>query len=96
MPPKWKGLGLADRDMKKARDEAGRFLGPDPPMWNNLGTDTQRAKVAGFLEHLRETDNRYIADKLLQDEDVVFEFLRTRTKTIRNKKGSSQSISDLN
>ncbi len=91
MPPKWKALGLAGRDMKKAREEAGRFLGPDPPIWNSLGADIQRAKVASYLEHLRETDNRYIADKLLQDEDVVFELLRTRIKTIRNKKGSSQN-----
>ena len=91
MPPKWKALGLAERDMKKAREEAGRFLGPDPPIWNNLGADIQRAKVASYLEHLRETDNRYIADKLQQDDDVVFELLRTRIKTIRNKKGLSQN-----
>ena len=92
MPPSLKGLGLAERDMKKARVEAGIFLGKDPPIWNSLGADIQRAKVASYLEHLRETDNCYIADKLLQDEDVVFEFLRTRIKVIRNtKKGSSQS-----
>jgi len=92
MPPNWKGLGLAGRDMKKARDEAGEFLGKDPEIWSNLGADIQRAKVAGYLEHLRKTDNSYIVDKLLQDEDVVFELLRTRTKTIRNnKKGSIQS-----
>lgn len=97
MTPAWKGLGLAGRDIKKARTEAGiwvgKDLGEDPPIWGDLSADIQRAKVESYLEHLRKTDNCYIADKLLQDKNVIFELLRTRIKTIRfnNRKGSSQS-----
>ena len=76
--------------MKKARTEAGRFLGDDPPKWDDLGSDRQKIRSQDFLQHLEATENRSIADKFKQGEETLIEFLRTRTKTIRNKK-SSQS-----
>lgn len=82
----WKSLDLAERDMKKARDEADEFLDKNLEIWSNLSVDIQRAKIAEYLKHLRKIDNFYIVDKLLQDENVVFELLRTRIKIIRNNK----------
>ena len=76
--------------MKKARTEAGRFLGDDPPKWDDMGSDRQKVRSEEFLRHLRATENSSIADKFMQGEETLLEFLRTRTKTIRNKK-SSQS-----
>lgn len=51
-----------------------------------MGFDRQKAKSEAFLQHLRDTENTIIADKLSLGEDVLLEFMRTRTKTIRNKK----------
>ena len=90
MPPAWASLGLNSREMKKARTEAGRFLGDDPPKWDDMGSDRQKVRSEEFLRHLRATENSSIADKFMQGEETLLEFLRTRTKTIRNKK-SSQS-----
>lgn len=74
--------------MKKARTEAGRFLGDCPPKWDDMGSDRQKARSEGFLQHLRDTENGSIASKFMQGEETLLEFLRTRTKTNRNKKGS--------
>ena len=74
--------------MKKARTEAGRFLGDDPPKWDDMGVDRQRERAYDFLRHLEATENRGIAEKFKQGEETLMEFLRTRTKTIRNKKSS--------
>lgn len=82
----WASLGLTAREMKKARAEAGHFLGDHPPKWNDMGFDRQKARSVEFLQHLRDTENNCIADKFMQGEDTLLEFLRTRTKTIRNKK----------
>ena len=90
IPPAWASLGLNAREMKKARTEAGRFLGNDPPKWDDIGSDRQKERSRDFLRHLHATENRDIADKLEQGEETLIQFLRTRTKTIRNKK-SSQS-----
>lgn len=88
----WKNLDLAERDMKKAKDEVNEFLDKNLEIWSNLSVDIQRAKIAEYLEHLQKIDNFYIINKLLQDENVMFELLRTRIKIIRNnKKDSSQS-----
>ncbi|KAL9133783.1 MAG: hypothetical protein Q9175_005038 [Cornicularia normoerica] len=87
----WASLGLTAREMKKARAEAGRFLGDHPPKWNDMGFDRQKARSVEFLQHLRDTENNCIADKFMQGEDTLLEFLRTRTKTIRNKKVSQPS-----
>ncbi len=88
----WKSLDLAKRDMKKARDEADEFLDKNLEIWSNLSANIQRVKIAEYLEHLRKIDNFYIIDKLLQDENDVFELLRTRIKIIcNNKKDSCQS-----
>ena len=88
MPPAWASLGLNSREMKKARTEAGRFLGDQPPKWDDMGSDRQIARSKEFLQYLRATENGSIADKFMQGEETLLEFLRTRTKTIRNKKGS--------
>ena len=88
MAPPWASLGLNGREMKKARTEAGRFLGDHPPKWDDMGSDRQKARSEEFLQHLRDTENGSIADKFVQGEETLLEFLRTRTKTIRNKKGS--------
>lgn len=88
MAPAWKSLGLNHREMRKARMEAGRFLGDDAPKWDDMGSDRQRARSAEFLQHLRETENASIAEKFTRGEEVLLEFLRTRTKTIRSKKSS--------
>lgn len=87
----WDGLGLSRRYMRKAREEADKFLGNDPPLWDKLGMDTRLEKVGSYLEHLRKTDNSYIAEKLLSDENAAMELLRQKIKYIRNtkKKGSS-------
>ena len=74
--------------MKKARMEAGQFLGDRPPKWDDMGSDRQKARAGEFLQHLRDTENSSIADKFVRGEETLLEFLRTRTKTIRNKKGS--------
>ena len=88
MAPPWASLGLNGREMKKARTEAGRFLGDHPPKWDDMGSDRQKARSEEFLQHLRDTENGSIADKFMQGEETLLDFLRTRTKTIRNKKGS--------
>ena len=88
MAPAWASLGLNGREMKKARTEAGRFLGDCPPKWDDMGSDRQKARSEGFLQHLRDTENGSIASKFMQGEETLLEFLRTRTKTNRNKKGS--------
>ncbi len=85
----WKSLDLAKRDMKKARDEADEFLDKNLEIWSNLSANIQRVKIAEYLEHLRKIDNFYIIDKLLQDENDVFELLRTRIKIICNNKKDS-------
>lgn len=90
MSPAWTSLGLNGREMKKARTEAGRFLGDNPPKWDDMGSDRQKERSHAFLRHLEATENSSIADKFKQGEETLMEFLRTRTKTIRNKK-SSQS-----
>ena len=77
--------------MKKARTEAGRFLGDHPPKWDDMGSDRQIARSEEFLQHLRDTENGSIADKFMRGQETPLEFLRTRTKTIRNKKGSQPS-----
>ena len=79
--------------MKKARTEAGRFLGDHPPKWDDMGSDRQKARSEEFLQHLRDTENGSIADKFMQGEETLLEFLRTRTKTVRNKQPSSKSKS---
>ena len=91
MPPAWASLGLNSREMKKARTEAGRFLGDDPPKWDDMGSDRQKIRSEELLQHLRATENSSIADKFMQGEETLLEFLRTRTKTIRSKKNSSKS-----
>ena len=88
MPPAWTSLGLNSREMKKARTEAGRFLGDNPPKWDDMGSDRQKARCYEFLRHLEATENSSIAEKFKQGEETLMEFLRTRTKTIRNKKSS--------
>lgn len=77
--------------MKKARTEAGHFLGEHPPKWNDMGFDRQKTRSEEFLQHLRDTENTRIADKFMLSEDILFEFLRTRTKTLRSKKVSEPS-----
>ena len=91
MPPAWASLGLNTREMKKARTEAGRFLGDGPPKWDDMGSDRQKIRSEEFLQHLRATENSSIADKFVQGEETLLEFLRTRTKSIRNKKNPSKS-----
>ena len=86
MPPAWSKLDLSSREMRKARTEAGRFLGDHPPMWDEMGFDRQKTQSQEFLRHLRSTENSCIADKFMKGEETLIEFLRTRTKTIRNKK----------
>ena len=85
MAPPWANLGLNAREMRKARTEAGRFLGDSPPKWDDMGSDRQKARAEEFLRHLRATENSSIADKFVQGEETLLEFLRLRTKTIRNK-----------
>lgn len=75
--------------MKKARTEGGFFLGESPPKWDDMGSDRQKEKAADFLQHLRNTENSTIASKFTQDEEVLLEFLRLRTKTLRNKPQST-------
>ena len=72
--------------MKKARAEAGHFLGDHPPKWDDMGYDRQKARSEEFLQHLRDTENSGIAEKFSHGEEILFEFLRTRTKTLRHKK----------
>ena len=97
MAPPWASLGLSAREMKKARAEAGVILGDHPPMWNDMGFDRQKAISEQFLQHLRDTENTIIADKFMKGEEVLVEFLRTRTKTLRNKKGPEPNLkSQLN
>ncbi|CAD6590560.1 MAG: hypothetical protein ASARMPREDX12_004418 [Alectoria sarmentosa] len=91
MAPQWASLGLNGREMKKARTEAGRFLGHTPTKWDDQGSDRQKARSQEFLQHLRDTENSSIADKFMQGEETLLEFLRTRTKTIRNKKASQST-----
>ena len=93
MAPQWASLGLNGREMKKARTEAGRFLGHTPTKWDDQGSDRQKARSQEFLQHLRDTENSSIADKFMQGEETLLEFLRTRTKTIRNKKASQSTKS---
>ncbi|ETI24653.1 hypothetical protein G647_04022 [Cladophialophora carrionii CBS 160.54] len=81
----WTKLGLNAREMRKARQEAGKFLGPDPPIWDDMGTDVQERKVESYIQYLRYNQNNTIADKLSVDKEAVFELLRTRTKTLRRK-----------
>ena len=71
---------------EKARTEAGNFLGNSPPKWHTLGFDEQRERFKDFLQHLLNTKSSTVADKFESNEDLTLEFLRTRTKTIRNKK----------
>lgn len=76
------------------RSEAGLFLGPYPVKWVDLGLDIQQAKVEGFLQHLRETNNKVIAEKLSDNQESVYEILRIRTKTIRNRKSERPLFSN--
>ncbi len=86
MAPPWASVGLSGRGMKKARAEARRFLGEHPPKWDDMGYDRQKTRSEDFTQHLEETENKTIADKFkLGGDEIVLEFLRTRTKTIRNK-----------
>lgn len=40
--PHWSDLvGLNAGEVRKARQEAGVFLGTDPPIWNDFGSDGQ-------------------------------------------------------
>ncbi|KAJ9638601.1 hypothetical protein H2204_004077 [Knufia peltigerae] len=81
----WERLGLNQREMKKARQEAGKFLGPEPSKWEDLGADKQKRNVEEYLQYLRQNENNTIADKLQGDEEAIYELLRLRTKTIRSK-----------
>lgn len=83
----WERLGVSSRELKKARAEAGHFLGESPQKWDDMGVDEQQAKVEGYIEHLCGTKNKIIADKLVEAKDTVNELLRIRTKTIRAKQG---------
>ncbi|KAI9747359.1 MAG: hypothetical protein M4579_007482 [Chaenotheca gracillima] len=85
-------MPLNDRERRRALKIAGEVLGDNPPVWDDMGLDTQNLKAEEFLGRLRASDNTIIADRVDREKEI-FDILRTRTKTIRyntRQKGAGQ------
>jgi hypothetical protein len=61
MPIDWAAVGLTQRELRKARKEAAKFLGDNPVVWDELGIDEQEEKADEYLRHLRDTKNAGVA-----------------------------------
>ena len=88
-------LDLVDRERKKARSEARKFLtsrwGNQTPTWDSLGADEQAAIVDDYIKFLRDSQNATIANKLVRNKEVIHSMLRQLIKGLRCKGSAAVS-----
>ena len=97
MAPNWASLGFSDTEMTSAYKAASEFLGENPPVWRDQGYDVKVKFFEDYLQHLRQSHNSIIAEKMakLEDKKPVFELLRNKIKYIRNARGRSELVTLL-
>lgn len=82
-------LDLVDREKRKARTEARKFLtskwGDQTPTWDSLGADEQADTMDDYIKFLRGGQNATIVNELVRDQEVIHSMLRQLIKGLQHK-----------
>lgn len=92
-------LDLVDRERKKARLEARKFLtakwGDQTPTWDSLGADEQEVIVDDYIKFLCDSKNATIANKLVRNKEVIHSMLRQLIKGLRREGSAAVPVARL-
>ena len=78
----WQKKALSEHAGKTILD----FYNGSPPLWADVGTETQAKLYSLVIERLREGDYSDVADALAGARDFIIRKIHQRFKTLREKK----------